>query len=81
MQTFDSLTPAKLALSAPRLCRWRPRRSAVPNAWRLAEDALQFPLRTRQGEQALDPTTATKQSRMGIVFRCGRDGFVFAIRL
>ncbi len=37
VEAFDSLAPAKLALSASRLCRWRPRRSAVPNAWRLAE--------------------------------------------
>jgi hypothetical protein len=44
-------------------------------------DALQFPLRTRHGEQALDATTATKQSRMGVIFRRSRDGFVFVIRL
>ena len=32
VEAFDSLAPANLALWASRLCRWRPRRSAVPNA-------------------------------------------------
>jgi hypothetical protein len=42
VEAFDSLAPAKLALSASRLCRWRPRRSAVPNAWRRAETPYSF---------------------------------------
>ena len=42
VEAFDSLAPAKLALSASRLCRWRPRRSAVPNAWHLAETPYSF---------------------------------------
>ena len=45
------------------------------------EGGNSFPLRTRHGEQALDATTATKQSRMGVIFRRSRDGFVFVIRL
>ncbi len=42
VEAFDSLAPANLALWASRLCRWRPRRSAVPNAWRLAETPYSF---------------------------------------
>jgi hypothetical protein len=42
VEAFDSLAPANLALWASRLCRWRPRRSAVPNAWRLAETLYSF---------------------------------------
>ena len=42
VEAFDSLAPANLALWASRLCRWRPRRSAVPNVWRLAETPYSF---------------------------------------
>jgi hypothetical protein len=42
VEAFDSLAPANLALWASRLCRWRPRRSAVPNVWRLAEAPYSF---------------------------------------
>jgi hypothetical protein len=42
VEAFDSLAPAKLALLASRLCRWRPRRSTVPNASHLAETPYSF---------------------------------------
>ena len=68
VEAFDSLAPAKLALLASRLCRWRPRRSTVPNAWRLAETPLQFPLRTRR-------------LQLRLIFRRDGNGFALAILL
>ena len=41
MEAFDSLAPAKLALLASRLCRWRPPLHCA-NAWRLAETPYSF---------------------------------------
>ncbi len=76
MGAFDSLAPAKLALSDfPSVSLASP---PLRCAKRLASrrDALQFP-------QTADATMEQRTRRLclRLIFRRGRDGFVFAIRL